>query len=1007
MTRSGSTLRRVLLGSVLGVVALAALAWTFGPRLLSGYARGVALDELASRGIEAEIGGLALSATQAVITDLCVHGPEAEVDTPAICLNVVRVRFERPGPLSLDIRPTEIRVDGGFVDASAERGDLDTQRAAWEAWVEPLLADDDEDEEREDRDANRERDEKRLDVRVRNLDVRLTDLGLPVQEVHLDDVGLTLTRGEVSLDVELELDGISVPDGLDIEVPEEWRLAAHQSNDAPLTVSLMTDGLVRAAAPTPYDGVQLAFSGVSLTMPWFVSLQDVQIDVPGQAEPLVRFPTATLEVQQWPTSLNDFYMTSLDVASPEIFVALDDDGQPSMARALGLVPPLESPVRDVEVRTDADDEPSDETNAEAPAPGEVATGSGDANGDAQPPTDDEPNERLWADRIWWEKIPQQIRLHDATVAIQRGNDATRRVALTNASIEYALRIFHFQLDLTIDGALRLVDDPAGDVEMVARWGWARSYLRLDTIVDNVDLSLVGALAGRAPSPITGRADLDFRFYEAPRGPGLQSDGRLNVSGLAFDVTGGGTRRGLLSGPVEMGDVTWEWDATRSRDEEPVAFRWHQSDLTVGDVTASIAPTFYDFDYDDPPFFSRVDLAVVVPLQSAQALFDAVPRVLVGPLAGTEMAGDWGLRVTFPVEWVDRDDGTRGIEIGAPTEYAVLEDGLELIALPNAVDVRRLNRAFEFTFRGPEDAINRTLRVPAPRAAGEPDPETPGDLLLEDEAAPPAPQAEVDGIPWARLQDVSYYLIATQLYREDGRFFENRGINWYQLRRALEEAWDAGRLTRGASTITMQTVKNVFLSHERSIERKLQELFLTAWMTRVVPKERILEVYLNVIEWGPNVNGIVEAAEHYFGETPAELTFAESVWLSAITPAPQRRAPQRDMGSPPDWSMRLVHDLMEGMERRELVTAEELAKGIEQEILFVTHPRWGAEATPRPRTLLPEGLLQGVETADPGALVAPAPIAPGPPQDRGPFLSLAPSERIGALIERSIPLAAPR
>jgi len=1005
MTRSGSTLRRVLLGSVLGVVALAAFAWTFGPRLMSGYARRVALQELESRGIDADIGGLALSATQAVITDLCIRGPEVEVDTPAVCLNVVRVRFERPGPFSLDIRPVEIRVDGGLVDLRAERGDLETQRAAWEAWLEPLLdRGDDEEEEREERDPNRERDEKRLDVRVRNLDVQMNGLGLPVEEVHLDDVGLTLTRGEVSLDVELELDGITIPGNLDIDVPEEWQLAAHQSDESPLTVSLMTEGLVRANAPAPMDGVQLAFSGVSVTLPWYVSLQDVQIDVPGQAEPLMRFPTATLEVQQWPTSLDDFYMTALDVASPEIFVALDDDGTPTMARALGLAPPMDDGTTEADEPADGGevDEPSDEGDTEPTAE------PGDAPADGEPTTDepaapDEDAEPLWADRIWWEMIPQQIRLHDATIATQRGDDPTRRVALTNASIQYALRIFHFQLDVSIDGDLRLGDDPAGDVDLVARWGWTRSRLRLDTALRDVDLALVGALTGRAPSPITGRTDLDLRFYEAPRGPGLQSDGRLEVRGLAADLTGSdGT--GLLSGPVEVGNIVWEWDASRSRDEEPVAFRWHQSDFTVGDVTASIAPTFYDFEYDDPPFFSRVEIAVEVPLQSAQALFDAVPRVLVGPLAGTEMAGDWGLRVTFPVAWVDREDGTRGIEIGAPTEYAVLEDGLELLSLPNSVDVRRLNRAFEFTFRGPDDAINRTLRVPAPRNPDEPLPVVEGDEddLLEDLVPERGP--EVNGVPWARLHDMNYYLIATQLYREDGRFFTNHGINWYQLRRALEEAWDAGRLTRGASTITMQTVKNVFLSHERSLERKLQELFLTAWMTRLVPKERILEVYLNVIEWGPGVNGIVEAADHYFGTTPAELSFAEAVWLSAITPAPQRRAPQREMGSPPDWSMRLVHDLMRGMEGRELVTAEELAKGLEQEILFVTHPRWGEESPVLTRHLLPEGLLDGVDTADPGALLEPAPVAPGPPQDRGPFLSMPPRDRIGALIERSIPLA---
>ena len=250
-------------------------------------------------------------------------------------------------------------------------------------------------------------------------------------------------------------------------------------------------------------------------------------------------------------------------------------------------------------------------------------------------------------------------------------------------------------------------------------------------------------------------------------------------------------------------------------------------------------------------------------------------------------------------------------------------------LPHEVDVRRLNDTFEFLFRGPDDSINRTLRAPAPRRsdAAEGEPLEEGTTLDTGER-------------WARLDDISYFLIAAQLYREDGRFFTNRGINWYQMRLVLEDALATGWPERGASTISMQLVKNVFLSHERSVERKLQELFLTYWMTRLVPKERILEVYLNVIEWGPGVNGVVDAAEHYFGVAPGDLGLAEAAWLSLITPAPNRRAPQREMGEPPEWMMSWVESTLTGMRERDWITEAEHAKALVAGVRFV-----GDDGTP--------------------------------------------------------------
>jgi membrane peptidoglycan carboxypeptidase len=98
-----------------------------------------------------------------------------------------------------------------------------------------------------------------------------------------------------------------------------------------------------------------------------------------------------------------------------------------------------------------------------------------------------------------------------------------------------------------------------------------------------------------------------------------------------------------------------------------------------------------------------------------------------------------------------------------------------------------------------------------------------------------------------------------------------------------------KFTRGASTISMQLVKNVFLNREKTLSRKLEEIVLVYVMenSKIVSKQRMLEVYFNVIEWGPNVYGIGEAAHFYFQKTPNQLSLNESLFLASIVPSPKK------------------------------------------------------------------------------------------------------------------------
>jgi monofunctional biosynthetic peptidoglycan transglycosylase len=125
--------------------------------------------------------------------------------------------------------------------------------------------------------------------------------------------------------------------------------------------------------------------------------------------------------------------------------------------------------------------------------------------------------------------------------------------------------------------------------------------------------------------------------------------------------------------------------------------------------------------------------------------------------------------------------------------------------------------------------------------------------------------------------------------EDARYCAHRGIDWRQIRDSIEEADDISE-ARGASTITQQTAKNLFLWPGRSLVRKALELPIALWIDLVLPKRRVLEIYLNIAEWGPNGEfGAEAAARSAFGKSARDLTASESALLAAILPNPRQRS----------------------------------------------------------------------------------------------------------------------
>lgn len=141
--------------------------------------------------------------------------------------------------------------------------------------------------------------------------------------------------------------------------------------------------------------------------------------------------------------------------------------------------------------------------------------------------------------------------------------------------------------------------------------------------------------------------------------------------------------------------------------------------------------------------------------------------------------------------------------------------------------------------------------------------------------------------WTSFEDIPLFLRQAVVVAEDARFYEHHGIDFSALKQALKVNFKKNRYARGGSTITMQLARNLYLSPNKTLFRKLRELILSAYMEQLLSKERILECYLNVIEFGPSVFGAENAAQYYFHKSLQSLSREELAFLVAIIPSPRK------------------------------------------------------------------------------------------------------------------------
>jgi Transglycosylase len=434
----------------------------------------------------------------------------------------------------------------------------------------------------------------------------------------------------------------------------------------------------------------------------------------------------------------------------------------------------------------------------------------------------------------------------------------------------------------------------------------------------VSLSMLGVQEGAAGLLEVAHATTTGRAHVV-----LADDG----SAVTFDGEGG--VRGLtLSSPRLATDIVRGLDLQVQVRGVATA----EGDLRLDDLAATFGAIHVAAggELEQRPDHVAAALHFDVPRASCQSLLDSLPSALLPALQGTRFAGDFAAHGHFGFDTRALDD--------LKLDYDV-KDQCRVTQVPPELARERFAQPFSHRVYLPDGTMGEETTGPGTDS-------------------------------WTPLDEISPYMQVAVLTTEDGGFPKHHGFNRASIRSSLIANIKARRFARGASTITMQLAKNLFLSRDKTLSRKLEEVVLTDYLEQTFSKDELMELYLNVIEFGPAVYGITAAAEHYFGRTPAELHLGECLFLSSLLPAPLRYGAMRENGEVPEGWMRLLHSLMQTARHYGRITDGELAEAEKEPVVF-----WhgGDRPPPRPpvRARTPiDGETDDVNTAPP--LDAPSP-----------------------------------
>ena len=422
-----------------------------------------------------------------------------------------------------------------------------------------------------------------------------------------------------------------------------------------------------------------------------------------------------------------------------------------------------------------------------------------------------------------------------------------------------------------------------------------------------------------------------------KGDAIHFGGDLAVVGLSLQS------EALAADPVENVSLGLTMRGT----VYPLARRLEleRAEARVRDVTARLsghvalpAGTFKFTNGRSLDVVPDIDLAFSVPRVPCAKLLASVPSALVPRLQGFVLQGMFQADVGAKIDFAHLDDLQLTGKVGI--------DGCKVVKAPD--DVKAL--------ANPDTLV---INVDVPKLPGGPAGETePMPVVVGPENPDFAP-----------YDQISPYLVGSIMTTEDNGFFKHHGWVSSEFKSALRRNLQGGGFRLGASSITMQMTKNVLLTREKTLSRKLQELFLVWYLEQILPKERILELYFNAIEFGPRIYGIGAAARHYFGKRPADLSPLEAAFFSSILPSPKRRYVQYCHGSLSSQWDRYVRRILAKVHERGRVTDDEYAAFMAQPFVFdrgeasFTEKQcldWVKSMAPKPEPETPPDLEEGEE-----------------------------------------------
>jgi hypothetical protein len=312
-----------------------------------------------------------------------------------------------------------------------------------------------------------------------------------------------------------------------------------------------------------------------------------------------------------------------------------------------------------------------------------------------------------------------------------------------------------------------------------------------------------------------------------------------------------------------------------------------TELTVGDLKLS-----GNLELDRDEAGTRVKLAGGVPLASCEAVVQSLPSALLNDAAGVRLAG------TFALDHALSYDSARPDALALTLH---VENGCRVVGAPPELSPERFRAAWSRQVKGP-DGSPVTIR-----------------------SGPGTPE-------WLYYDEIPHAMEVAVLVCEDGGFYRHHGFDFRAMESALKDDIRAGRFVRGASTISMQLAKNLYLGKEKTLSRKLEEALLTMLLESKLSKRELMELYLNVVELGPGIYGVGEAARYYFDEDARELSLGQALYLASILPDPTRQHFEPDGRLSPHWAAYL-QKLMRIARRVERITDEELSAGLAEEVAF--------------------------------------------------------------------------